>query len=492
MNGFSGHRRQQAIRLMRGGQLSCAAVAVFLAVPGAAHAETLADAVAQAYRTNPTLLGQRAQLRGLDETYVQARAGYRPTIGLYADGSHQDVQGAAQNDSDYGLSLSQPVYTGGRVTAEINAARGDILSGREALRQTESNVLRAVVGAYVDVRRDEQAYAIRQKDLEDLTTQVHENQTRFEAGDLTRTDVAQSQASQAAARALLAQAQAQLAISRATYASVVGQMPGALEPEPDLPVLPATIDQALDLAERNSPVVRGAKYDEKASRERIAEARAEGLPQVNLRATWGYENNRSNYLPDLYGRALTGSASFSQPLFAGGAIQSRIRQASERNTSDKLRVDQTVRDVTLRAARAWNQFGAAQTSIAASQAEVEAATVAYDGTEIERKAGQRTTLEVLAAEQAKRDAELNLVNARHDIYLAQADVLGAVGLLEARFLIPSSPLYDPTKPFNRVKGKGFVPWEPLIAGVDGLAVPRLEALSDVKPEAAPPRSDRGH
>jgi outer membrane protein len=462
---------------VRGRVACCAILTCVLTAATAVRAETLADAIALAYRTSPVLQGQRAQLRALDETYVQAEAGYRPSVNVTANATRDDIGGLVQSDSDYSLTLTQPLYTGGRVSAEVNAARGDILSARESLRQTEAGVLENVIRAYADVRRDQQAFAIREKNLEDLTTQVRDNQTRFEAGDVTRTDVAQSQAGQAEAQALLAQAQAQLEISRATYGSVVGQPPGSLDPEPDLPRLPINLDQAVLLAAQDDSAVRGAKYDEKASRERVVEAKAGGAPQVNLQASYGYANNRSNYVPNIYGQQVVVGASFTQPLFAGGAIQSRVRQAHERNLSDKQKVEQAERDSALRVSKAWSQLTAARIVITASQAGVQAATVAYEGTEAERKAGLRTTLEVLVAQQTERDAELNLVAARHDVYLAQADVLSAVGQLEARFLIPSTPLYDPAKAFGRVRGDGFVPWEPLVGTLDGLTVPRLKPLS---------------
>jgi outer membrane protein len=470
---------------MRSRFRSFALLTSLMIVPGAARAETLADAVTLAYRTNPTLQSERALLRALDETYVQAEAGYRPSVNITANATRQDIGGLVQSDTDYNLQVTQPLYTGGRVSAGVNAARGDILSARESLRQTEASLLEAVIRAYADLRRDQQVFAIRQRNLEDLTTQVHDNQTRFDAGDVTRTDVAQSQAGQAAAQALLAQAQAQLEISRASYGSVVGQAPGALEPEPDLPRLPASLDQAMLIADHDSAAVRSAKYDEKASRERIAAAKAEGGPQLSLTATYGYTNNRSNYVPDIYGRGITAGASFSQPLFAGGAIQSRVRQAYEHNSSDRMKIEQARRDTSLRVSTAWSQLAAARAGIIASQAEVQASTIAYEGTEVERKAGLRTTLEVLSAQQTQRDAELNLVTARHDVYLAHTQLLSALGQLEIRFLVPSAPLYDSAKPFKTVSGKGFVPWQPLLAGVDGLAVPQLKPLADVSTPPPP-------
>ena len=447
-----------------------------------ARAESLADAIGLAYQTNPTLQTQRAQQRVLDETYVQARAGYRPTASISADASYQDLAGRDTNGSGVSLSASQPLYTGGRVSSAVTAAQGDILSGRESLRQVEATVLQAVIQAYVDVRRDQQALAIRRENVDILTRQVEESNARFEVGEITRTDVAQSQASQALARAQLAQAQAQLNISRAAYAAVVGRNPESLEPEPPLALTPASVEAAFDTAEKNNAALRSAGYAEQASRARIAAARAERLPTVGLRATVGYSGALSNINAADYDRSVTASATFSQPLFAGGVINSRIRQAIERNNVDRIQVEQARRDLLQRLSQAWNQLLAARSVIAAGEEQVRAARVAFEGTGEERKVGLRTTLEVLTAQQTLRDAELQLINARRDEYVANAAVLNVMGLLEARYIAPAAPLYDPAAPFNRVKRAGFVPWEPVVAGLDGIGAPTIITL----PTAPPP------
>lgn len=456
-------------------QLSAVLAAVLAA--GSVRAESLIDAISLAYQTNPTLQTQRAQQRVLDESYVQARAGYRPNASVSADASYQDIDGRDSDSAGVALSASQPLYTGGRVSAAVTAAEGDILSGRESLRQIEATVLQAVVQAYVDVRRDQQALVIRQQNLDILRRQVDESQARFDVGEITRTDVAQAQASQALARAQLASAQAQLAISRAAYAAVVGQNPTDLEAEPPLPLAPATIDEAFAKAEDNNPNLRAAQYDEQASRARIAAARAERMPSVGLRATVGYSGPLSNYDPSDYARSLSASATFSQPLFSGGVISSRIRQAIERNNADRIQVEQARRDVLQRLSQSWNQLLAARSVMSAGEEQVRAARIAFEGTQEERKVGLRTTLEVLTAQQTLRDAELTLINARRDEYVASASVLNVMGLLEARYIAPAAPLYDPTKSFNRVKNSGFVPWEPIVAGLDSIGAPRVQPLA---------------
>ncbi|MFZ0269952.1 MAG: TolC family protein, partial [Caulobacter sp.] len=255
----------------------------------AAHAETLADALALAYQTNPTLQGQRANQRVTDEGVVQAKTAFRPTLNASADASVQRTDFA--NDQTYingsnqvatrdhttasgsgaGLTLQQPLYTGGRANANLTAAQADVLAGREDLRSVEQSVLGNVIQSYVDVRRDQERLRIAQENVSVLNRQLEESKARFEVGEITRTDVAQSQARLAAAQANQSSAQAILAASRAAYAAVVGQNPTDLAPEPSLAaLLPSSVEQAFDLVDKNNPQIQAARYAERAAAARVA------------------------------------------------------------------------------------------------------------------------------------------------------------------------------------------------------------------------------
>ncbi|HEX8568366.1 MAG TPA: TolC family outer membrane protein, partial [Caulobacteraceae bacterium] len=310
-----------------------------------AGAETLADALALAYQTNPTLQQQRAQLRALDETVVQARSGYRPSADLGASANVRNrgvngefgdnpFSGAGTTDSlGFTANVLQNLYTGGRITSGVRAAEADILSGREQLRSVENDLFQSVIQAYVDVRRDEEALTIRQNNVAVLRRQLEETRARFEVGEITRTDVAQAEARLAAAEALLSQAQAQLATSRASYTAVVGQAPGTLAPEPVLASIPPSIQQAFDVAEGNNPLLRSAAYAEQAAAARVAAARAETRPSVQLRGNAGYGRELTSTDLGQYTTDLGATVGLSYPLFTGGLTTSRIRQARERNNA---------------------------------------------------------------------------------------------------------------------------------------------------------------
>ena len=454
----------------------------------AAQAETLTDAITLAYQTNPTLQQQRASQRATDEGVVQAKTAFRPSASVSADvtGSRVDyandlvttVNGvvvrrdhSTSGGSGATLSLSQPLYTGGRASANLTAAEADVLSAREGLRGVEQGVLIGVIQAYVDVRRDQERLRISQENVAVLKRQLDESNARFEVGEITRTDVAQSQARLAAAEAGLASAQAQLSISRAAYTAVVGQNPADLAAEPSLAsLLPATVEQAFDAAENNNPQVLAARYSESAAAARVASARAGYRPTVSARASLGYDAGKSNGVGDQFGdydRSVTGAVTASIPLFTGGLTTSQVRAAAERENAARIAVEGAKRTALQSVSNAWSNLLASRSNLISNEEQVRATRIAFEGVRQEQQVGLRTTLDVLNAQQELRSAELALVSARRDEYVASASVLQAMGALNIAALAPSVERYDPKTSYDRVnRAVGWVPWEPVAQVID--------------------------
>ena len=454
-----------------------------LGMTAPAAAETLADAIALAYDSNPTLQAQRATQRALDENWVQARTGYRPTVTAQGRLAYSKenvpggvrVQGVLQpnlqnetegNSLSATLQLTQPLYTGGRVASAVSAAEADILAGREALRRTESAVMQAVIQAYADVRRDQEALRIREENVRVLQRQLDESNARFDVGEITRTDVAQSQARLAAAQAQLSQAQAQLASSRASYAAVVGQNPGDLAPEPDIAaMLPADVAQAYEAAETDNPQIRQADYSQQGARARLAAAQAERMPNLGLTGTVTNSGPADPYDRDMFGRGVTAGATLTVPLFTGGLTSSRVRAAQERYNAERIGVEGARRAVMQGLTQAWNLHAASKANITSTQQQVSAARIAAEGTRQEQQVGLRTTLDVLNAEQELRQAELSQVSAQRDEFVAAASVLAQMGRLDGPLLSSGVAPYDPAANFqkNRItwgwcRGRSRSPW----------------------------------
>ncbi|WP_184720189.1 TolC family outer membrane protein [Caulobacter sp.] len=491
----------------RAGLLAACSVSLmagaFLVVPVAqVQAETLADAVALAYQTNPTLQQQRAVQRATDESVVRARTGFRPTVNAQGSISYSRtdlavptttvvggvlVNGADTNKvgaSSAQIQLSQPLFTGGQATANLSAAEADVLAGREDLRRVEQGVLANVVTAYVDVRRNQETLRIANENVAVLTRQLDESNARFEVGEITRTDVAQSQARLAAAKASQSSAQANLAVARATYAQIVGQNPTDLTPEPSLAnVLPASVEQAFEAAEGSNPAVQAARYAEQAATARVALAKSAYLPTVSAGASLGYDAAEVNGNRDQFGqynRQIAGQLTARVPLFTGGLNASNVRAARERENAARIAVDGAKRTVIQQTSAAWSTLLAARANLVSNEEQVRASRIAFEGVRQEQQVGLRTTLDVLNAQLELANAELALVGARRDEYVASAALLQAMGQLDVNKLATGTTAYDPKASYDRVTHAGWVPWEPVVETIDKLGAPSAKPQTTAK------------
>ena len=481
---------------------SVALIAVTAGLAAPAWAETLQEAIALAYRTNPTLQAQRASQRALDETVPQARAGLRPEISLSSSASYRrsdapdfaglDINGdgvfeippsesISETDSvGASVGVNQTLYSGGRIARAIDAAEAGVLSGRESLRSVEQQVLRAVIQAYVDVQRDVEILRIREANLVVLRRQLEESNARFEVGEITRTDVSQSEARLAQSEADLAGAQAQLSLSRAAYAAIVGQAPANLETPPVLPGLPTDFDVALDTGLVENPDLRSAEYDLQQAEARHAQARSAYMPSVGLSGSYGSTTAITGF--DLSNRtdAFQAGVSVSMPLFTGGLNSSRVAQALEQANAAKIEIDRQKRAILQSVSSSFAQVVSNNAALQAGEAGVRAARVAAEGVRQEQQVGLRTTLDVLNGELELRNAEINLAIAKRNLYVAQASLLTSMGRLSGEDLDPAIEIYDPAVNADRVRLRGSVPWDGLVETLDRIAAPPVTPANETE------------
>lgn len=460
-------------RLLATTVLSMFAAVCVAVAPRLAAAETLADAIALAYETNPGIQAARAQLRVVNENYVQARA----AAGLQASAQVEFAEGD-MTVSDTGrkldgqattlnLGVSQPIFAGGRIAAATDAAAAEVLAARERLRQAETDLVLRVIAAYAAVRRDQQILQVSIAAQQVLQGQLDEVEAKVEVKENTRTDLAQSQARAAINRSQLATYEAQLEISRAQYLAQVGQNPGDLAPEPELTGLPATIDAAFDAVEQNNPTLSAARRTEQASRSRIAEARARHLPSVNLQVQATRAPN-TLFNPRPYYEAVQARATVTQPLFTSGLNASQLRKALAQNNSDRLSIDAARRTAVQALSSNWSQLAAARRSLTADEAAIDAAEAAFFGMRQEERFGLRSTIELLNAQQELQQAQTNMLRNRYTEYTARAAVLGFMGVLDAEAIAPGVKVFDPQTDFDHVKWKYALPTELVVRAVDGL------------------------
>lgn len=439
----------------------CAGALSALATP--AQADTLKDALAKAYASNPTLQGARATLRATDENVPINRAGSLPslsTTGTYTE--TVDPAGSSAGPDRVGsaqLSLSMPVFAGGSVRNGIRAAETRVLAGRADLRASESGLFSQVVAAYMDVIQNEALVGLTRNNVQVLQVNLQATSDRFEIGDLTRTDVAQSQARLALAQGDLQTAEANLIRARENYIALVGDAPGALQPPPPLPGLPATPDTAVDVALENNPDLIGAKERATAAGIDIKVAGAARLPTVSLTAGGTYQDYLGS-LPSALSAVTPNSTSgatvgarITIPLFQGGRPAAQERQAQARASAALEQVIGTERQVVAQTRSAYSTWRAANALIESSQAAVDAATLSLEGVRAENSVGNRTILDILDAQQELLRSQVALVTARRNAYVAGFSLLSAMGRAEARDLglEEYGPLYDPVANYERVR-----------------------------------------
>ncbi len=292
------------------------------------------------------------------------------------------------------------------------------------------------------------------------------------------------------AQAELNLAEGRLNVSNAQYLAVVGQSPGALDPEPELAGLPRTVEEAFDAAERNNPQLMAAIATERSARQRIAQAKAAFGPTLSVRVD-ATVTPAAAYLEKQYARSLTGAVTFSQPLFTSGLTNSRVREAADRDSQAQLEIEATRRGVIQQVAQAWSQLVSTRGALAIEVRQVEAERASVEGNRIEERAGLRSTIELLNAELELTTSRVTLVQGRHDEYLARASVLAAMGLLEARFLVPGVEAYDTRSDLDRAKRIDAPPWEAVVGAVDSLGAaapgrPMAKQEGGSRPSDLPP------
>jgi len=430
---------------------------------GSASADTLREALVSTYATNPTITAQRELLRSTDANVAIARAAGRPTVGATL-GVNRDLtqagvfrRGGKGPFVSGGVDLNYPIFNGGSVRNSIEAAKVRVEAGRATLRAVEGDVFTEAVAAYMDVIRDRAIVELNNNQVRVLTTNLEATRDRFEIGDITRTDVAQSDARLSLARAGLATAQGRLSATEENYRRVIGRRPDALQPPPPLPPLPASADQAVQIALTNNPDLIAITRQADAARFDVRTARASRLPTVSGIASGDYSNTiGNNNLPDgaaTSGTATTVGVSGRIPLYQGGLPAARIRQAQAlEGQTLELRIA-TERAVVASTRSAFAVYRAAQNAIASNQIAVSANELALEGARAENSVGTRTILDVLNADQELVNSQVQLVTARRDAYVAGFQLLNAMGQAEADDLgLSGGPLYDPLGNYRSVAG----------------------------------------
>jgi outer membrane protein len=440
-------------------------------LPGQASAQTLQDALVQAYQSNPQLQSERANLRATDENVPQALSNWRPTVSLSASQGYNHIDSTTRQSANeisgssnslpqtYGVSITQPLYRGGRTVAQTAEALNLVQAERARLVAEEQTIMLTVATDYMNVVRDQATVDLDVNNEQVLKKQLEQTQDRFRVGEVTRTDVAQAEASYAQAIATRQAAEGTLQVDRANYERDVGMPPGKLTAPTGLPPLPTTRAAAINLAATGNPNVIAAQFTQQAGEDDINVVRGQLLPQVGLTASLEHSNSKESSVTGGGGSASLHSdnaqivAQVTVPLYEGGAVYSQTRQAQQVVAQRKSLVDDARRAAAQSAATFWEEIISDRATIVSLQAAIRANEISLDGTQQEAAVGQRTVLDILNAEQVLLQSRVNLVSTQHDEIVAELSLSSAVGALTAKSLALPVALYDPDKNFEAVRDK---------------------------------------
>lgn len=452
------------------GLVSKLAIAAVLTGLGAlpAQAADLKEALAAAYKSNPTLLAQREAVKATDETVARARSRFLPTVSArFAESKSksnitsntinpdtgQIVSFEEVDRKSYSLTARQNVFEGFRGYFGEKVARANVKAGRAQLLTVEQRVLLDGVTAYMDVLRDQAVMELNQNQVKVLERQLQASQDRFRVGEITRTDVAQSEARLEGAKSNLRTAEATLSASRARYTRVMGELPNGLAKPDGLPALPNNLEAAIDQAVENAPNVLAARYGEKAAAYSVKQSRGALYPTVDVEASITRSEITLGTLDRAPETSRVVGVQVNVPLYTGGANYADLRRAKRLRSQRMLQIREAERVATENAFVAWDNLRAATARITSSEAQVRASEIALEGVRQESAVGSRTTLDVLNQEQELLNAKVALIRAQRDEFVAAYNLLSATGRLTAKSLGLNVEAYDPEKHYKKASRK---------------------------------------
>ncbi|HTZ79564.1 MAG TPA: TolC family outer membrane protein [Stellaceae bacterium] len=428
----------------------------------AARAETLTEALTEAYQYNPQILAQRAHLRATDEGVPQALSGWRPTVqftgsaGSAIISGHPVVPGTDDPDQSLtprslDLNLTQPVYTGGRVGALRDEAEHNVQADRARTQLIEEQVLFSVAQAYLDVVRDQATVDLNINNEQVLRRQLEATNDQFRVGEVTRTDVAQAESRLALATADRVQAEGNLRSSRANYERAVGHPPGKLSAPTEQPILPATLDEGIAISVQNNPNVVVALYTQKAGEDNVRAIRDQLLPQIAVVGDLNRQIETQVASRETSEASLI--ARMTVPLYEGGNIYSQTRQAKQSVSQFRSQVLDAQQAATQSVTRDWQTIQALRARVRSLGSTISAAAIALEGVRQESQVGSRTILDVLNAEQELFTDRVTLVQAQHDLAIAEYDLTQQIGRLTAQDLKLPTEYYDVDTHYKAVHDK---------------------------------------
>ncbi len=433
-------------------------VLITLMMASAAMAQTLEESLAIAYENSNVLKSKREELKAVDENIMIAFSGFLPTLQAGKSRQEQTVSNFtnwgtrppsnfSQSTITTSLQLKQNLFNSGGGLAGLKKAKRQIEAQRAALVQYEQQVLLNVVKVYLNVVKAQMQFEIYEKKVTTLKKYLEAEEARYKAGEKTKTDVAQARSQFSNAVAYKIKSQGELAAARADFVAVVTVEPQNLTlPQANI-VVPQNVDEAIESALKKNPEFLISERKYQAADNNIDVQRASLLPSGDLAYAW-QDNSQNPTIDGTSSRVTT--FSLTVPIFTSGSW-SQLRNAkrvAQQYKYESLNSKQSVIDSAI---VAWQDYETSKASIHAQEDAVESALIAYNGMKEEEKAGMRSTVDVIVAQNSYFDTDINLVTAKTNNIQTRYALKSAVGELTAKDLGLDVTLYDPLKNYNKIR-----------------------------------------
>lgn len=451
-------------------------LSVVLAAP--VGAGSLQQTLVDAYNNKGLLTQNRALLRAADEDVALAASALKPVLSWSSSLQRQfgyrntaplnTTSGISTNSANLDVTAALTIYDGGQNKLAIDAAKEAVLSTRQSLILVEQQVLFSAIEAFVKVRRDIEIVGLRENNMRVIKEELRAAQDRFDVGEITKTDVAFAEARLAASTSALAAAQANLVQAKESYKQAVGKAPGKLSAPKKAPNLPGKASDVKAKALRAHPELIALQHDIKQAELNVLRAEAGTGMTVKLSGSLGYSDSEG----DNFSNSNSFGVSATGPIYSGGRLSALVRQAKARRDAQRAGLYVTKAKIEQQAGSAFALLQMARASRAATDEQIRAAVVAFEGVREEAAVGARTTLDVLNAEQELLDAKADRVTSLTDEVIAGYRVLMSMGQLTADSLNLPVQKFDPAEYYNLVKSA------PTKRSVQGSKLDRvLKALS---------------
>ena len=409
-------------------------------------AETFNSALKRAYKNNPELNAERESINISEQEYKVSISSYLPSITLEGSKSDEDTEKLTNRDGSNAtitdvdpkvksITVTQTLIDFGR-GAELSKSKIGIDLAKAKLQKKEQDILYKAAEAYTGLISSKEKLVINSSNVNLLERQVETDRIRLERGNISLSDVAQSESSFAGAQAKLIQAENDLLTSKLNYENIIGKLNDIENLDKssifDLK-LPNQLNDAISLSKKNNPDLIIAKLDYEQSKKDTISARSDLAPTAKLSFDRSKSEDVSSTVDEREKDVL--KATVSWPFFSGGKNYANLNKNKSAELQKSLLLDNSIKKNQTDVATAWSSYQSNQSLLNSVRAQVDAAEIANEGIVAEYNSGSdRTTLEVIQSNSLLLNAQISLANSERSYILSQFNLLRSVGLLTSDYL----------------------------------------------------------